>query len=206
MSLPFGKRDIPRKCLWSHFAPPLTKWEWRGTLTPPVSSDGTESNPLSILKNVLFVCTGNTCRSPMAEALFRDLVKERSDYQVASAGVAAAPGMPASKHTAALLKDRGLDLARFQSRMLDRQTLEQATHVFAMSSHHMGAIVDEFPAQADKVYLVSEFAAEDELRGRDISDPFGQGRHAYEETLRSLEKILPTLIAYIDQTWKQNDG
>ncbi|MFZ2277126.1 MAG: low molecular weight protein arginine phosphatase [Prosthecobacter sp.] len=158
------------------------------------------------MKNVLFVCTGNTCRSPMAEALFRDLVRERTDYQVSSAGVAAAPGMPASKHTAALLKERGLDLASFQSRMLDQKTLEQATHVFAMSSHHMAAIADEFPEQADKVYLVSEFAAEDALRGRDVSDPFGQGRSAYEETLRSLEKILPSLIAYIDQTWKQNDG
>ncbi len=142
----------------------------------------------------------------MAEALFRELVKERGDYQVSSAGVAAAPGMPASKHTAALLKERGLNLASFQSRMLDRQILEQATHVFAMSSHHMAAIVDEFPTHADKVYLVSEFAAEDSLRGRDVSDPFGQGRSAYEETLRDLSKILPSLLAYIDQTWKQNDG
>ena len=172
----------------------------------PADSGVIETNPLSILKNVLFVCTGNTCRSPMAEALFRDLVRERADYQVSSAGVAAAPGMPASKHTAALLRERGLDLSGFQSRMLDQQTLERATHVFAMSSHHMAAIVDEFPAQADKVYLVSEFAAEDALRGRSVSDPFGQGRSAYEETLRSLEKMLPSLLAYIDQTWKKNDG
>jgi protein-tyrosine-phosphatase len=157
------------------------------------------------LKNVLFVCTGNTCRSPMAEALFRELVRERADYRVSSAGVAAAPGMPANKHTTALLKEHGLDLASFQSRMLDQKTLEQATHVFAMSSHHMAAIADEFPAQADKVYLVSEFVAEDTLRGRDVSDPFGQGRSAYEETLRDLSKILPSLLAYIDQTWK-NDG
>lgn len=167
---------------------------------------GYEPNPLSILKNVLFVCTGNTCRSPMAEALFRELVRERPDYQVSSAGVAAAPGMPASKHTAALLKERGLDMDTFQSRMLDKTTLEQATHVFAMSSHHMAAIVDEFPSQADKIYLVSEFAAEDSLRGKDVSDPFGQGRSAYEATLRDLEKMLPSLLAYIDQTWKQNDA
>ncbi|HRH98355.1 MAG TPA: low molecular weight protein arginine phosphatase [Prosthecobacter sp.] len=158
------------------------------------------------MKNVLFVCTGNTCRSPMAEALFRELVRERADYQVASAGVAAAPGMPASKHTTALLTDRGLDLSGFQSRMLDREVLEQATHVFAMSSHHMAAIADEFPEQVDKIYLVSEFAAEDDLRGKDVSDPFGQGRSAYEETLRDLERMLPSLLAYIEQTWKKNEG
>lgn len=142
----------------------------------------------------------------MAEALFRELVRDRADYQVASAGVAAAPGMPASKHTTALLTDRGLDLSGFQSRMLDREVLEQATHVFAMSSHHMAAIADEFPEQVDKIYLVSEFAAEDDLRGKDVSDPFGQGRSAYEETLRDLERMLPSLLAYIEQTWKKNEG
>ena len=142
----------------------------------------------------------------MAEALFRELVREREDYQVASARVAAAPGMPASKHTTALLTERGLDLSGFQSRMLDREALNQATHVFAMSSHHMAAIADEFPEQVDKIYLVSEFAAEDDVRGKDVSDPFGQGRSAYEATLSDLERMLPSLLAYIEQTWKKNEG
>jgi protein-tyrosine phosphatase len=154
------------------------------------------------LKSVLFVCTGNTCRSPMAEALFRDLVKERSDYEVVSAGVAAAPGMPASKHTTAILKERGLHRADFASRMLDEEMLKTATHVFAMSGHHIAAIEDEFPEHSDKIYLVSEFAADDKVRGKDLSDPFGQGRSAYEETLSDLEKMLPSLLAYIDKTWK----
>lgn len=138
----------------------------------------------------------------MAEALFRDLVKDRSDYKVGSAGVAAAPGMPASKHTTTLLKEHGLDLTNFQSRMLERPDLEGATHVFAMSSHHVAAIADEFPDHMDKVYLVSEFTPEDALRGKDVSDPFGQGRSAYEETLADLKKMLPSLLAYIDKTAK----
>lgn len=142
----------------------------------------------------------------MAEALFRALVKERNDYAVASAGIAAAPGMGASKNTALLLKERGLDLSSFQSRMLDQAMLEAATHVFTMSAHHRAAIEEEFPKHVDKLYLVSEFVADDTLRGRDISDPFGQSRAAYEETLRSLEKILPSLLAYIDQTWKSGEA
>ena len=138
----------------------------------------------------------------MAEALFRELVKSRTDYAVGSAGIAAAPGMAASKHTATLLRERGLDLTAFQSRMLDQVMLEEATHVFTMSGHHRAAIEEEFPAHADKLYLVSEFVADDRLRGRDVTDPFGQSRAAYEETLRDLELMLPSLIAYIDQTWK----
>lgn len=138
----------------------------------------------------------------MAEALFRDLVQGRTDYEVSSAGVAAATGMPISKHTAAILKDKGLHSDNFTSRMLSKQMLKEATHVFAMSLHHIAAIEDEFPDFTDKVYLVSEFSADDALRGRDVSDPFGQGRAAYDQTLADLEKMLPSLLAYIDKTWK----
>ena len=136
----------------------------------------------------------------MAEALFRDLVKDRADYEVSSAGVAAAPGMPASRHTTAILRDKGLMREDFSSRMLTGQMLQRATHVFAMSSSHIAAIEDEFPEHLDKVYLVSEFAADDAVRGKDVSDPFGAGRAAYEETRADLEKMLPSLVAYIDQT------
>lgn len=185
---------------------PLTN-EGVATHYPPAVRRGLNQTFTVTLKSVLFVCTGNTCRSPMAEALFRELVKERNDYRVMSAGIAAAPGMAASRHTALLMKDRGLDLSTFQSQMLSQTMLEAATHVFAMSSNHQAAIEEEFPAFTDKVYLVSEFVADDTLRGRDISDPFGQSRHAYEQTLRDLEKILPSLVAYIDQTWeKKNEG
>ena len=139
----------------------------------------------------------------MAEALFRDLVKDRADYEVSSAGIAAAPGMPASKHTTAILKEKGLHRDDFSSRMLDEKMLKAATHVFAMSGHHIAAIEDEFPEHAEKVYLVSEFAQDDDIRSKDVSDPFGAGRAAYEETLADLEKMLPSLVAYIDQTHKE---
>lgn len=139
----------------------------------------------------------------MAEALFRDLVKDRADYEVSSAGIAAAPGMPASKHTTAILREKGLHRDDFSSRMLDEKMLKAATHVFAMSGHHIAAIEDEFPEHAEKVYLVSEFAQDDNIRSKDVSDPFGAGRAAYEETLADLEKMLPSLVAYIDQTHKE---
>jgi protein-tyrosine-phosphatase len=73
--------------------PPFDKPGWLFMLLVPLL-------PPVVLKNVLFICTGNVCRSPMAELLFRDMVKGREDYQVGSAGVGALPGQPASKHTA----------------------------------------------------------------------------------------------------------
>jgi glycine hydroxymethyltransferase len=143
----------------------------------------------------------------MAEALFRDLVKERPDYQVLSAGVGAYPGDSASRHTLELLRRMGLDLAGFKSRQVSRELLEDVTHIFALSEGHLRAIEMMFPEAADKTYLVSEFAADDDLRGRDVHDPFGAGLDAYEETRDILLKVLPSVVAYIDQTFeKQQNG
>jgi glycine hydroxymethyltransferase len=152
------------------------------------------------LKRVLFVCTGNTCRSPMAEALFRDLVKDRPDFEVASAGVGAMPGQPASPQTADLISELGLDLSGFASSPLTDELVRDATHIFALANHHAAVIEMDYPDAADKTYLVTEFTADDTIRGEDISDPIGMGRRAYEQTRDMLKKCLPSLLAYIDQT------
>jgi len=167
-----------------------------GGVSPP------PPNVPPVVKSVLFVCTGNTCRSPLAEVLFRDLVKDREDYEVMSAGLGAVPGAPASRHSVDLARQRGLDLSRHSSRPLTGDLIERSTHIFAMSSSHLYGIEDDFPHASDKAYLVTEFCADDRLRGRDLADPFGMHRGAYEELLSQLEKILPSVLAYIEQTWK----
>ena len=139
----------------------------------------------------------------MAEALFRDLVRDRADYEVQSAGVGAYPGDAASPHTADILRELGMDASRFRSQPLTKDLLDAATHVFTMSRSHMAAIESEFPEDADKVYLLSEFTADDALRGRDVSDPFGSGRAAYDEVRDSLRRMLPSVLAYIEQTFNR---
>jgi len=158
------------------------------------------------LKNVLFVCTGNTCRSPLAEVLFRDLVKERSDYCVVSAGVTAFSGQPASRHSITLAKERGLDLTKHQSKAVTIDLVEAATHIFAMSRSHLAALFTDFPEAEEKLYLVSEFTADDALRGKDVADPYGGALADYRETLEHLQTMLPSLLAYIEQTSKAEAG
>ena len=157
--------------------------------------------PPGAQKKVLFVCTGNVCRSPMAEALFREMVRDRSDFWVGSAGVGAFPGQPASKHTADLMRELGIDLSGFRSRPLTLDLMREATHLFAMAGHHLEAIEMDFPQAAEKAYLISEFTADDALRGRDVVDPIGMGRGAYEETRDMLQRLLPSVLSYIEQTW-----
>ena len=118
------------------------------------------------MKSVLFVCTGNTCRSPLAEVLFRDLVKERPDYIVQSAGIGAFSGQPASRHSITLAKERGLDLTRHRSQAVTVDVVDKATHIFALSRSHLAALLDDYPEAEDKIYLLSEFTSDDTLRGR----------------------------------------
>lgn len=154
------------------------------------------------LKNVLFVCTGNTCRSPLAEALFRDLTKERSDFKVGSAGTGAYSGQQASKHSVTLARERGVDISPHRSKAVTIDLVESATHIFALSRSHLAAILDDFPEAEEKTYLVTEFVADDRLRGRDIMDPFGGDIEDYREVMEILDQCLPSLLAYIEQTHK----
>jgi len=154
------------------------------------------------LKNVLFVCTGNTCRSPLAEVLFRDLVKATQDYAVNSAGVGAFSGQAASRHSAKLAKERDLDLSKHQSKAVTIDLVDQATHIFALGRSHLAALLMDYPEAEDKIYLLSEFTADDKLRGKDVSDPFGGDLEEYREMQEHLDKLLPSIHAFIEQTWK----
>lgn len=143
----------------------------------------------------------------MAEGLFREAVKERSDFTIASAGVAAYPGSPVSSETSGLLKSRGISLDGFESQPVSERLIDQATHVFAMTAGHLQALVSLFPDHEDKFYLACEFA---EIPGRglacDVPDPIGMGQRAYEDVAKTLDLAIPSIIAFIDQTWQGESG
>lgn len=141
----------------------------------------------------------------MAEGLFRELVKDRPDYEVGSAGLGAVPGQPPAQHTADILTEKGIDIKDLRSKPLTEELVADATHIFTMARHHLDAVEEEFPSAAGKSYLISEFATEDMLRNQDVVDPFGSPRRYYDDTRWMLEKLLPTVFAYIEQTWKPQE-
>jgi protein-tyrosine-phosphatase len=139
----------------------------------------------------------------MAEAIFRELVRGREDYQVASAGVGAYNGEEPSRYTVEVLQDRGMDLSCFRSRPLTGELVESATHIFGMTFGHLRTLEMMFPGAADKLYLVTEFTPDDAIRGHDLPDPYGGPRDGYEFTSDVLHQVLPSLVAYIDQTFER---
>jgi glycine hydroxymethyltransferase len=145
------------------------------------------------MKNVLFVCTGNVCRSPMAEGLFRKLLTERDDIRVQSAGVSAGHGMPASRHAIQALSVDGVDLANFRSQPLSEELVREATHIFVMTRDHKRLIELLFPEAAEKTYLLREF----EPGAPDVPDPIGLGRETYERCRDILKGALPSLLHFI---------
>ena len=150
-------------------------------------------------KRILFVCTGNICRSPMAEGLMRHAAKNRRDIEIASAGVATGYGQPPSESGVEALRQWKIDITDIRSQPLSDDLVEWATHIFAMTRGHLDAILTFFPEAANKAWLACEFTPELE-DFPEVPDPIGLGLHAYLQTRDILSKAIPSLIQFLDST------
>jgi glycine hydroxymethyltransferase len=151
------------------------------------------------VKNVLFVCTGNICRSPIAEGLFRRLTGNRKDIEVASAGVHAVRGQPPSLYAVEVCAAVGTDISGLRSQPLAGALVDQATHIFAMTGAHLETIQTLFPQSAEKIFLLREFEEPGTTVWRDLPDPIGLGREAYEDCARIIKNALPSVLAFVEQ-------
>lgn len=133
---------------------------------------------------VTFVCTGNTCRSPMAAAVLNHLGKGR--YKALSAGISAVTGEPISENSVLALEKAGIpctpenDYARHRALQICEEIVERSDKVVAISKSHMMALICAFPQHADKITVMP----------MDIPDPFMQGAAVYEKCLESITECI----------------
>ena len=142
-----------------------------------------------MIQHVLFVCTGNICRSPLAASLLERALQERGidGVAVSSAGTGAWDGAPASEGAYLVGLERGLDLSGHRARLLTRELVEDADLILTMARHHR-ARVDELGGEG-RVFVLGEYAGRDSDEA-EVSDPFGGDLDVYRETCVELEALV----------------
>jgi len=151
------------------------------------------------MKTFLFICTGNICRSPMAEGLFRHATQGRSDYRAISAGLGAADGLPPSVHSVQAMRELGIDISRQRSQMLTAELVKQADYILGMTHSHVDTITLLYPQVAEKTFLLREFDETLDPYEKDISDPIGGSYDVYLNCRDQIEQGIASLLRFIEQ-------
>jgi len=145
--------------------------------------------------HILFVCTGNTCRSPMAGAYFKRLCEKsgRTDITVETAGTFAGEGEPASSQSVSVMRDCGIDLTAHKSSMLTKGKIDAADLIIAMTSSHRQHIGSMSSAALKKTRTLLEFTQNE----GNISDPFGGTEKIYSDCFSEMKEALDNLFLEI---------
>ncbi len=149
------------------------------------------------MKHILFVCTGNSCRSVMAEGLCRKLLGDRAkDYYVSSAGVSAIEDFSATEETVRVMKEAGVDVSYHRSQRLSAELVDKADKIIVMEQFHRDCVLHLSPSAKDKVFLLSDFFSEGHGAHRhvDIPDPIRMSGHFYKNVLEIISKCVKNLV------------
>lgn len=144
--------------------------------------------------DILFVCTGNTCRSPMAEAYFKSLCQKskNNSFHVHSAGTFAAIGCPASENSTKVMKKHNIDLSKHQSSMVTIEKLEKSDSVVCMTESHRQQLLAFAPQISNKLSLILDHLSTNP--GGNVADPVGGDLQLYNKCFEEMKPALDNLF------------
>lgn len=144
---------------------------------------------------LLFICTGNICRSPMAEGLARHLARDLGGIEVKSAGLGAPSGQAPSTHAIEVMKELAIDISEFRSKPVTRELVEWADTILVMTYGHLDNMLMLYPQAAEKTFLLREFETNVGPDEREIEDPIGQSQAVYRRTRDQIRDALLEVLA-----------
>lgn len=155
------------------------------------------------MKKILFVCTGNTCRSPMAEYVMNDLLQKNGldeEFFAVSAGVSTMDGLTASKGSVNALKNMALDLSAHRSTQITEDILKDSDLILTMGQSHKAVLQTYFGQVCEgKIYTLGEFASccDESVAARDVMDPYMMSDEVYENVCGEITAYLEVIINYL---------
>ncbi|MDF2676234.1 MAG: protein-tyrosine-phosphatase [Bacillota bacterium] len=156
--------------------------------------------------NILFVCTGNTCRSSMAEGIFKYMLNEYNIKSIAvtSAGISAFEGDKANYNAIQVLNSKGIDISSHKAKRINDEILKEADLILAMTLSHKRMLNKFAPENSNKIFTLREFAYKinDEIigsRNLDIDDPYGMDYNVYDLCRKEIETELIKIIENINK-------
>ncbi len=141
--------------------------------------------------NILFVCTGNTCRSPMAQGMLEKMLQKKAGNNIVnSAGIYSHTNTQITDNALKQLKKRGVDYSGRKAVQISNEMIEISDMVFTMTGNQRRLLVENFPYAADKIHLLGDYTN----RGGDVVDPFGGSEAVYNECALEIEEMLGILV------------
>ena len=166
-----------------------------------------------MIKTILFVCTGNTCRSAMAEGMFKKMSEERtkgnSKIEVISAGISALPGISPTFEAISVMFEQGIDISQHYAQELQEELIKKADLILVMTNEHKEYIHKEFPFAQNKTFLLKKFTINSKSesnqnndRNYEIIDPIGRKIEFYRIIARELKNNLEKIL---DKIFEENN-
>jgi protein-tyrosine phosphatase len=142
--------------------------------------------------NIIIICTGNTCRSPMAEGILKSLLEERgvADIRVTSAGIGAMDGLPATPFAIEAARAWNVDISGHLSRQLTKRLIAEADLILAMSREHVEFVARQDRNAMKKTFLIKGFPASYLPSQESVRDPIGGTLDEYNQTFMELDEVL----------------